>query len=408
RSSGTGGAGSEPAGVEEAGKKLGEGERSANAEASGSGSEGEKEAAKEGGEGTGLKAESSSSGSSSGSSSSTGGSTSNSTSSGSRSERSSGGGDCRSEAWAKPVVPSGDPRLMVDAYGMTPYSIACKRKDRRRMLVELLDPATDFCANEGEEQADGQAAAGAGSDSAGGAGASLLGSRSFGRRRGLGGGRGDEDDDEDSDSEGGVAGPLLLWEGVELVQGIAADPASFFALQQTAPLLQPLQPEEPAATAAAAAAAVANSGGVGANGGAGRRRSSAISAVGLLRRGSGGSEDTGGADGGRISSGRAGSRAVLTEEAVPDCFLCPLTCEVFRDPVVAADGVTYEREAIERHLRHVATSPLTKQRLASKVVYPNSALKRAIEHWELLRAGGGGGAAAGGSGSESTGLLGRR
>jgi hypothetical protein len=55
--------------------------------------------------------------------------------------------------------------------------------------------------------------------------------------------------------------------------------------------------------------------------------------------------------------------------------------QILRDPVVAADGVTYEREAIERHLRHVSTSPVTKQRLASKQVYDNSALRGAIAQW---------------------------
>merc|ERR1711924_489863 len=37
-----------------------------------------------------------------------------------------------------------------------------------------------------------------------------------------------------------------------------------------------------------------------------------------------------------------------TAEARPE--KCPITMEVMRDPVVAADGYTYEREAIERWL----------------------------------------------------------
>eukprot|EP00198_Chlamydomonas_reinhardtii_P011308 XP_001700645.1 predicted protein [Chlamydomonas reinhardtii] len=118
------------------------------------------------------------------------------------------------------------------------------------------------------------------------------------------------------------------------------------------------------------------------------------------------------------------------EEMVPDCFLCPLTCRLFKDPVVAADGATYEREAIERHLRHVATSPLTKQRLASTATYPNNALKAAIEHWQASQAmqqmlllqshphprhhqhrGSGSGSGGGGGGEPAaglTGLVGRR
>ena len=36
--------------------------------------------------------------------------------------------------------------------------------------------------------------------------------------------------------------------------------------------------------------------------------------------------------------------------ATPDAFKCPITQERFFDPVVAADGHTYERIAIERWL----------------------------------------------------------
>ncbi len=40
----------------------------------------------------------------------------------------------------------------------------------------------------------------------------------------------------------------------------------------------------------------------------------------------------------------------LSEHPVPDCYVCPLTCRVFRDPVVASDGFSYERVAIEKHI----------------------------------------------------------
>ncbi|KAG2428245.1 hypothetical protein HYH02_014427 [Chlamydomonas schloesseri] len=371
-----------------------------------------------------------------------------------------------------PRVPASDPRLMVDAYGMTPYSIACKRKqDRGSMLIELLDPATDFCA--GEDPACGEAeAAGA----AGAAGAAAEGEKeevdgnsddkaallprarasstatAFGRERRRGGlapaaggsdseGGDDGDGSDSDDSESGADGPLLLWEGVELIQGIAADPEAFFALQRSAPLLQPQQPAEPLSAVAAAAGGGRASGGVlgasrisGIGGGgigragggaaaaaAGGHRASATSTVGGRERrrssGSGdestalleGAEGGGGGDraGGRGSRAARRSTMAAAEEMVPDCFLCPLTCRLFKDPVVAADGVTYEREAVERHLRHVATSPVTKQRLPSTATYPNNALKAAIEHWQasqamahmlagLHGAGGGGGGGGGG------------
>ena len=38
---------------------------------------------------------------------------------------------------------------------------------------------------------------------------------------------------------------------------------------------------------------------------------------------------------------------------------CPITCQRFVDPVIAADGHTYERRAIEEWLTEHETSPLS-------------------------------------------------
>ena len=42
-----------------------------------------------------------------------------------------------------------------------------------------------------------------------------------------------------------------------------------------------------------------------------------------------------------------------------------------RDPVVLADGYTYERKAAEAYLKRFDRSPRTGERLASKTVLPN-------------------------------------
>ena len=42
-----------------------------------------------------------------------------------------------------------------------------------------------------------------------------------------------------------------------------------------------------------------------------------------------------------------------------DELLCPITLEIFRDPVVASDGHTYERKAIEEWIQKNGTSPIT-------------------------------------------------
>ena len=50
---------------------------------------------------------------------------------------------------------------------------------------------------------------------------------------------------------------------------------------------------------------------------------------------------------------------------------CPITCELMQDPVVAADGMTYEKVAIERWLESHATSPMSGEALEHKFLNPN-------------------------------------
>lgn len=61
-------------------------------------------------------------------------------------------------------------------------------------------------------------------------------------------------------------------------------------------------------------------------------------------------------------------------------FVCPLTLEVLRDPVLTADGHTYERAAITNWFAMGRrTSPMTNGALTDRTLLPNHALKRAIE-----------------------------
>lgn len=65
--------------------------------------------------------------------------------------------------------------------------------------------------------------------------------------------------------------------------------------------------------------------------------------------------------------------------APPDALVCPLTLELMSDPVVASDGHSYERKAIEAVLlRESPTSPLTREDLLPSLV-PNHALRKRIE-----------------------------
>ncbi|KAI4328794.1 hypothetical protein L6164_021123 [Bauhinia variegata] len=66
----------------------------------------------------------------------------------------------------------------------------------------------------------------------------------------------------------------------------------------------------------------------------------------------------------------------------PSYFICPIFQEVMRDPHIAADGFTYEAEAIRGWLDSGHdTSPMTNSKLAHSNLVPNRALRSAIQDW---------------------------
>lgn len=64
---------------------------------------------------------------------------------------------------------------------------------------------------------------------------------------------------------------------------------------------------------------------------------------------------------------------------LPNMPTCPITGDVMRDPVVAADGHTYERAAIRRWLETSDTSPLTGAVLPHKELVPNYMLLTSLQ-----------------------------
>ncbi|KAL4636217.1 WD repeat, SAM and U-box domain-containing protein 1 isoform X2 [Arapaima gigas] len=73
----------------------------------------------------------------------------------------------------------------------------------------------------------------------------------------------------------------------------------------------------------------------------------------------------------------------LDGTGVPDEFLCPITREIMKDPVLAADGYSYEREAIEGWIKtKTRSSPMTNLPLQTTLVTPNRTLKMAINRWK--------------------------
>ena len=65
----------------------------------------------------------------------------------------------------------------------------------------------------------------------------------------------------------------------------------------------------------------------------------------------------------------------------PDRFLCPITHDVMQDPVVAADGHTYERSAIAQWFQHHFSSPKTNERLDTVQLIPNHLIRSEILQW---------------------------
>ncbi len=51
------------------------------------------------------------------------------------------------------------------------------------------------------------------------------------------------------------------------------------------------------------------------------------------------------------------------------------------DPVVAADGFSYERLALEKWFRSRASSPMTNLPLPTRLVFPNNSMRQAVGEW---------------------------
>ena len=76
------------------------------------------------------------------------------------------------------------------------------------------------------------------------------------------------------------------------------------------------------------------------------------------------------------------------EDAFLQAFFCPITTTLLRDPVVAGDGMTYEREAIEEWIERETikgkwpVSPMTGAPLPRPLVLvPNTALRQCLEQY---------------------------
>lgn len=65
----------------------------------------------------------------------------------------------------------------------------------------------------------------------------------------------------------------------------------------------------------------------------------------------------------------------------PDAFMCPISYEIMKNPVVAEDEHTYERGAIEEWFKNHNTSPMTRAVIGTHLI-PNRSLRQAIEEMQ--------------------------
>jgi hypothetical protein len=69
------------------------------------------------------------------------------------------------------------------------------------------------------------------------------------------------------------------------------------------------------------------------------------------------------------------------DESPPVEYMCPILFELMTDPVICADGFSYERRSIETWLRNHDTSPKTREKMSRNLI-PNFNLKILIQEWE--------------------------
>ncbi|XP_022143444.1 U-box domain-containing protein 21 isoform X1 [Momordica charantia] len=70
------------------------------------------------------------------------------------------------------------------------------------------------------------------------------------------------------------------------------------------------------------------------------------------------------------------------EIEIPSHFLCPISLDLMKDPVILCTGITYDRESIEKWIdAGNFLCPVTKQGLTGFDLIPNHALRRMIQDW---------------------------
>lgn len=78
-----------------------------------------------------------------------------------------------------------------------------------------------------------------------------------------------------------------------------------------------------------------------------------------------------------------GSEDEGVDSEIPEEFICPLTLEIYTDPLMSRRGLNFERKAIVEWLnRGHDTCPLTRYPLGYRGLVPNARLRIEVEQWK--------------------------
>ena len=69
----------------------------------------------------------------------------------------------------------------------------------------------------------------------------------------------------------------------------------------------------------------------------------------------------------------------IKEDSNNQHFICPISMNIMKEPVVAGDGHTYDKPYIQKWLENHSTSPLT-NKVMDKILTPNLLVYKLINH----------------------------
>ena len=71
--------------------------------------------------------------------------------------------------------------------------------------------------------------------------------------------------------------------------------------------------------------------------------------------------------------------SLVTQPKIPEVLVCPITCELMKDPVITNGGQTYERDAIEKWMKRSNKDPLTRHEITC--IIPNVSVRKMCQEY---------------------------